>query len=189
MSSFRRALATRALAACALATVSLAVACGDDDPASPAPVVNENTLVFTRANQSTIAFANGSQLFVWCGPWDPGSVATPAVHIAYFGTGANDPGWSVTAVVANVTIGTPLTFPNSFVFNQPKNAQFFVNDPPNELSSAEAVSSGSITFQQLNCGTGGRVTFTTSATLGSETGGPSVSVAGKVSAPVGQAPF
>ena len=94
----------------------------------------------------------------------------------------------MTAVVADVVIGTPLTFPNSFNFNQPKNAQFFINDPPNELSSSEAPSSGSITFQQLNCGTGGRVAFTMSATLGSEVGGPSVSVSGTLSAPVGQAP-
>jgi len=150
--------------------------------------VNENTLVFTRANQSTITFANGSQLRVWCGPWEPGAVPTPAVHVVYSGPGAADPGWMMTAVVANVVIGTPLMFPNTFPFDQPKNAEFFVNDPPNELSSGELASSGSITFQQLNCSTGGRVTFTVSATLASEVGGQSVAVSGKVSAPVGQAP-
>ena len=177
------------LAACALSVAALAVACSDNTPTEPEVPVNENTLVFTRANQSTITFANGSQLFAWCGPWDPGVVSTPAVHVAYFATGANTPGWMVSAIVADVVIGTPLTFPNTFVFDQPRGAEFFVRDPSNELSSAESPSSGSITFQQLTCGTGGRVAFTTSATLGSETGGPSVSVSGRVSAPVGTAPF
>ena len=179
----------RSLAACALATVSLAGACGDDTPTELDVPVSQNTLVFTRANQSNITFANGSQLFAWCGAWDPGAVSTPAVHVAYFGTGANTPGWTMSAVVADVVIGTPLTFPNSFVFDQPRKAHFFVNDPSNELSSAESASSGSITFQQLSCATGGRVAFTTSAILASETGGPSVSVSGRVSAPVGTAPF
>ena len=177
----------RRVAACALATVSLAAACSDSPTDAEAPV-NENTLVFTRANQSTITFANGSQLRVWCGPWEPGAIATPAVHVVYAGSGNGSPGWMMTAVVANVVIGTPLTFPNTFPFDQPRNAQFFLNDPPNELSSAESASSGSITFQQLNCSTGGRVSFAISATLASEVGGQPVSVSGKLSASVGQAP-
>src|SRR6187399_2147891 len=94
----------RHLAACALAAVSLAVACGGDNPTEPTTPVNENTLVFTRANQTTITFANGSQLRVWCGPWDPGTVQTPAVHAVYSGTGAGNPGWMMTAVVADVVI-------------------------------------------------------------------------------------
>jgi hypothetical protein len=178
----------RRVAARALACASLVVACSDSKPTETEVPVDENTLVFTRANQSTITFANGSQLRVWCGPWEPGAVPTPAVHVVYSGTGAGDPGWMMTAVVADVVIGTPLTFPNAFPFDQPRNAQLFINDPPNELSSAESASSGSVTFQQLNCSTGGRVAFTTSATLASEVGGPSVSVSGKLSAPVGQAP-
>jgi len=178
----------RRLAACALATVSLAAACSDNSPTETEVPVNENTLVFTRANQSTITFASGSQLRVWCGPWETGLVPTPAVHAVYSGSGPSDPGWMMTAVVANVVIGTPLTFPNIFIFDQPRNAEFFINDPPNELSSGESASSGSITFQQLNCSTGGRVAFTMSATLASEVGGQSVSVSGKVSAAVGQAP-
>ena len=178
----------RHVAVCALAAGSLAVACSDNTSTQPEVPVNENTLVFTRANQSTIAFANGSQLRVWCGPWDAGTVQTPAVHVVYSGTGAGNPGWAMTAVVADVVIGTPLTFPNTFVFDQPRRADFFVNDPPNELSSGLTASSGSITFQQLSCAAGGRVAFTVTAALASEVGGQSVLVSGKVSAPVGQAP-
>src|SRR5215203_5549324 len=100
----------RRLATCALATVSLAIACGDSNPDEPEVPVNENSLVFTRANQSTITFASGSQLRVWCGPWDPGTAATPAVHVVFSGPGASDPGWMMTAVVADVVIGTALTF-------------------------------------------------------------------------------
>ena len=178
----------RRFAICAVATVSLALACSDNGPTETDVPVNENTLVFTRANQSTVTFANGSQLRVWCGPWEPGAVPTPAIHVVYSGPGAGDPGWAMMAVAADVVIGAPLTFPNTFTFDEPEGAQFFILDPPNELSSGELESSGSITFQQLSCSTGGRVAFTISATLASEVGGQSVMVSGKVSAPVGQAP-
>ena len=187
MRAFARAF-HRSVAICAVATISLASACGDNTLAEPEVPVNENSLVFTRANQTKITFANGSRLLVWCGPWDPGVSATPAVHVVYSGTGGGDPGWMMTAVVADVVIGTPLTFPNTYVFDQPRRAEFFVNDPPNEVSSSETASTGSITFQQLNCVVGGRVAFTVSAVLASEVGGGSISVSGKLSAPVGQAP-
>ena len=166
------------------------VACSDNDTTGPGTnQTDENTLVFTRANQSRITFAATSQLRAWCGPWEDGLVATPAVHVVFVGPGQSTTFWMLTAVRADVRIGVPLAFPNSFVFDQPRNAELFILDEPNELSTSTSGSSGSITFQQLNCAPGGRVEFTVSAVVGSEFGnGSPVSVAGRVNAPIGEAP-
>jgi hypothetical protein len=174
-----------------LVAVMLATAaCGDSDVTGPGTnQANENTLAFTRADQSTIVFDTGAQLRVWCGPWESGRIATPAVHVRFAGPGQTNRSWKLTAVRADVRIGVPLVFPNSFSFDQPRNADLFILDEPNELSTSTSSSSGSLTFQQLNCATGGRVEFTIAAVVGSEFGGgPSVAVAGRVNAPVGEAP-
>lgn len=173
----------------AIITLLSVSACSDNTTAPSPSSVSENTLVFTRADQSKMTFVNGSQLVAWCGPWETGLIPTPAVHIRFSGPSARDPGWTLTAVVADVKIGTPLTFPNDFIFDNPKKADLFILDYPNELSTTRPQSSGSVTFQQLNCTTGGRVEFSIAATVGSEfSNGPSVSVAGKVNAAIGAAP-
>ena len=168
--------------------IMLATACGDSSTGPGPNQTNENTLVFTRADQSRLVFDPGSQLRVWCGPWEEGLIATPAVHLVFSGPGQSDRFWMLTAVRADVQIGVPLTFPNTFLFDQPRNADLFILDEPNELSTSESSSGGTIVFQQLNCGPAGRVEFTIAATVGSEVGGPPVSVAGRVNAPVGEAP-
>ena len=161
----------------------LSASCGGS-PTEPEPV--ENSLVFTRANQSRISFPSGAKLFVWCGPWD-NLVATPSLQVL-FAAPEISPSWHLQAVVSDVTVGNPLTFPNRFIFDQPKNVNLFVLDPPNELSTSEDKSAGSITFQKLNCGSGGEVQFSINATIGSEFGnGPSITVAGAFRSPIGKA--
>ena len=84
-----------------------------------------------------------------------------------------------------------MPFPNTFIFDQPRNADLFLFDPSNELSTQADGSSGSITFQQLNCATGnnGVVEFTINAVIGSEFGdGPSVTASGSLKASVGAPP-
>lgn len=184
MPRMHRSLLLAAFAAAALA------GCSDNSPSDPiVPVDTQNSVVFTRANQTTITFSSAARLYVWCGAWEPGSINAPSVHIAYGGPGTNDPFWQLSAVRANVTIGQPLSFPNTFVFDQPKNADIFVLDPPNELSTQIATSSGSITFQRLNCNTGGAVEFTINAVIGSEfSGSPSVTASGRFQAAIGSPP-
>ena len=97
------------------------------------------------------------------------------------------------AVVADVVIGQPLAFPNSFVFDLPKDVDLFVadssDDPPNDLSSQDGRSSGFITFQKLQCGSGGEVQFSIDAVIGSEFhDGPSVSVTGAFRAAIDPPP-
>jgi hypothetical protein len=171
-----------------LGAMLLLSSCGKS-PTGPDSV--ENSLVFTRANQSRISFPSGAQLFAWCGPWDS-LVATPSVQVLFAAatiSGAPDPSWHLKAVASDVTVGTPRTFPNLFISDQPKGVDIFVLDPPNELSTSTDNSSGSITFQKLNCGTGGEVQFSINATIGSEFGdGPSITMAGAFRSPIGQAP-
>jgi hypothetical protein len=171
-----------------LAAMLLSTSCGDS-PTGPGPV--EDSLVFTRANQSRISFPSGARLFVWCGPWDEGiAVATPSLQILFAAPGASpSTSWHLRAVASDVTVGNRLTFPNSFISLQPKNVDLFVLDPPNEVSTQSLESSGSITFQKLNCGSGGEVQFSIDATIGSEFGGgPSITVAGAFRSPIGKAP-
>ena len=159
----------------------------DDSPSEP--IVAENELVFTRANGSVVTFPAGAQAIAWCGPWDA-DLDVPTVHI-YFGiTTGPATSWSLSAVRADVRTGQPLSFPNLFIFDQPKNAALFVLDPPNEVSSGEGDSSGSITFEELNCAIGGQVRFTIDAVLGSELGdGAPIRVRGSFRGTIGPRPL
>ena len=168
-----------------LGAMLLSSSCGGS-PTEPGAV--ENSLVFTRANQSQISFPSGALLRVWCGPWD-NIVATPSLQILFAAPGGPSAYWHLKAVVSDVTVGIPLTFPNHFTFSQPRNVDIFVLDPPNELATNTDKSTGSITFQKLNCGTGSEVQFSINATIGSEFGnGPSITVAGTFRSPIGTAP-
>jgi len=147
------------------------------------------SLVFTRADQSEITFSNAAVQFVWCGPWEEGAIPTESLQIIFGGPGVEDPTLHVRVVVADVVIGVPLAFPNNYVFDQPKDVDLFLLDLPNELSTQDDESSGSITFQKLDCGSGGEVQFSIDAVIGSEFGGgPTVSVTGSFQAEVGQPP-
>jgi hypothetical protein len=162
--------------------IAIVVACGSDDPAGPAGL--DNDVVFTRANGSTISFATTT--FAWCGPWEAGLVAEPSVHVFVGGQTAH---WQVDAVRADVTIGQPLAFPNSFTFDQPDGALVFVNEGANEASTAESNASGTITFEKIDCGSGGSIRFHINAVLGSEfSGGPSITASGTFTSPLTGAP-
>jgi hypothetical protein len=116
-------------------------------------------------------------------------VATPSFQIFFGASAADDSHWRLWAVVADVTIGQPLTFPNEYIWDQPKDVLIFLGDPPNELSTQEEESAGSITFQQLQCSSGSEVRFSIDAVLGSEFGdGEPVSVKGNFRGVIGQPP-
>jgi len=181
---------------CSLNTLAIAMgavvtltSCTGQDTVGPGVVPVSNNVVFTRADQSRITFASGAKLYAWCSAWEPGLINTPSVHVAFGGPASTDSFWQLTAVVAAVLVGRPLVFPNTFIFDQPKNADIFVSDRSNELSTQAGGSSGSVTFQELTCTSGGAVTFTIAAVIGSElNGSPSVTVSGTFHAPVGSPP-
>ena len=158
--------------------------CTGGAPARPAPA--ESTLVFERPNGSRVHFAR--EPVAWCGPWEEGEVPVETVHVRVRPAAAGQPWWMLRAVVRDVKAGEPLAFPNSYVWDQPGKADLFVLDPPNELSTQQR-SSGSITFQKLDCGAGGEVRFSIDAVVGSELhGGPPLTARGSFRAPVGRAP-
>lgn len=163
-----------------LAAGSLA-ACGNDNGLGPGDT--RDSLIFERADGTRIEF--GGTTRVWCGPWEPGEVPAQSIHVV---SGSSRRGWSLTAVVDDIAVGQPLTFPNTFIWNEPRGADLFVLDPPNEASTQSSESSGQIVFQALNC-RAGLVGFTIDAVVGSEFGnGPPVRVRGSFSGHIGSAP-
>ncbi len=169
-----------------MAMSALLFSCGDDGPTTPAPGPAQNNLVFTRDDQSQISFPSDAELFVWCGPWQEGEVDTASLQV-FFGASPNRSAGDLQAVLSDVTVGEPLPFPNFFIWDQPKDVDIFVADAPNELSTSQDDSSGSIVFQKLDCGSGGEVEFSIDAVIDSEFGdGPSMHVTGTFRAPIGQ---
>lgn len=141
-----------------------------------------NELVFERADGSRIQFP-GTPV-VWCGVWEEGTVGAQTLHVR-LGTAPAGPRWELRAVIPEIQTGRPVTFPNVFVWNDPHGADLFVLDDPNELSTSSDRSSGSITFNRLDCGATGGVSFEIDATVGSEFGGgPPVTVRGTFRSPI-----
>jgi hypothetical protein len=156
----------------------LIAGCGDDDGTTCTTCGPRNDLVFTRENTSEIVFPSSAVTYVWCGDYD-NDVEVPALHIGFGSSSLEDPNWMLTAVVADIELEMPLSFPTTGAWNEPEDVMVFVNDPPNELSSYQSESSGTITFHALPCPGGGSVEFTIDAVLGSELHqGPSVAVTG-----------
>jgi hypothetical protein len=147
-------------------------------------------LVFTRADGTHVSFSPGARLFLWCGPWDGELIPIPALQILLVGPGEEDPGFFFKAVVSDVEVGTPQTFPISFIFDMPEGVVLFLADGDNELSSDQKEASGSLTFQAFTCDEGGTVEFTVDAVLGSELAGlPTVAVKGSFRGTVGKEPM
>jgi len=163
----------------------LALGCGGGEPTGAEGAI-QNALAFTRPDNSRVQFPR--QPTVWCGAWEEGFVATPALHILVVRQAPREPYWYLRAVLADVAPGQPDTFPNGFTFDQPRNVDMFVFDPPNELSTQQS-SSGQIVFQQFGCGSSAQVEFTIDALIGSEFGGgPPLTVTGSFRSPVGNPP-
>lgn len=136
-------------------------------------------LTFTRADGTPIAFRGPVK--VSCGRWSQDS-SRPALHIAQGGRKRH---WSLDVVRRDIKLGTPLGFPNAFVFDKPRGAELFVADAPNEASTAGEDSSGSVTFARAGCRQGARVAFRIDAVLDSEFGnGDPVHVKGRFRAAV-----
>lgn len=174
------------LAAALIATAGTA-AC-DNDPTGSGDV--DNRLVFTRESGSRIDV--GNRVFVWCGEYEEGEITVPALHVLAGNPASGGAWWKLTVVEDDVVPGQPLAFPNNFNYGSPKDADIFLYDAStdNEVSTQADDSSGSITFQELDCSEGGEVRFTIDATIGSEFGGgESVDVSGSFTGEVGDNPF
>lgn len=132
-------------------------------------------LVFEREDGTVLP--TGKPL-VWCGPWAQ-DVATPTLHV---GT----PTWHLGAVRRDLLRGRAFTFPHSFVFDEPSNAELFVADPPNEAATDTERSRGRLFFTRISCRPGAPVEFRIDARVGSEfRDGDPITVSGRFRGRVG----
>lgn len=153
----------------ALAATTAPASGGSPPTELPATVV-ENDLVFQRQGGETIHFPPGTTAWVWCGPWEEENVETPSLHILTYDPDVLVPGWRIDIVLADVTLESPLLFPNHWIWPNPDSVTVFVLDPPNEAATNSDGSGGSIVFHALDCGPPGDVWFSIDATVGSEFG-------------------
>jgi hypothetical protein len=138
-----------------------------------------NNISVSRQDGSGVVFA--PNVYAWCGPWEEGNVAEPTVHVLVGDASAR---WEFRVVQRDVEPGATLSFPNTFIWDQPRGADMFVHAPPNELSSQVTESSGAVMVEGLDCSAGGGIHFTVEATLASELAGlPSVTVTGHFISP------
>ncbi len=177
-----------------------AAGCGGDENGGPSgpddgPALVDS-LVFQRGDGSTIPIDDFA--VAWCGPWGEGEVPDLTLNLLVgadpFSPQIPDHTWTLRAVVGDVTIGEPDSFPNSFLWDEPEGILLFVLDivggDTTEASSAADGASGSITFEKLQCGPEGEIRFSIDALLGSENaGGDSIRVTGTFRAPVIDLPF
>jgi Kelch motif len=137
-------------------------------------------LTFRRTNGSRIEFAG--RVHVWCGAWNT-DVDTRTLHVAVLrraGPGFARPYWWVFAVAKDVERARSIRFPAQPREGDPRGVGMFVYDTRtgNEASSEEEESRGAISFAPTACAVDAPVRFTVAATLGSETGGKPIRVAG-----------
>ena len=148
---------------------------------------------FTRADGSLATFPQTVR--TWCGPYDDENSDTEAVHLLAAELPYKSPAayWIVSAVRADER-DPVTTFPNSFVFSEPRGAGLFAydtEDRENELSSADEESKGAIRVELDGCNRGEtvRVQFE-DLVLGSEYHDlPPMSVEGSVVGEIGDAPL
>jgi len=165
-----------------IVVLSIFTGCGDDECTTCTTCGSENSLVFTRADTTEVVFPSSAETYVWCGEWevwDDEDAEIPALNIGFISRSLEEPNWFLEAVLADIELDQPISFPATSSGDEPRRVLVFLNDGSNELSSFVGESSGSITFHTLPCPDGGCVEFTIDAVLGSELHlGPSVAVSG-----------
>ncbi|GEM_PF-5063152 len=148
----------------------------------------QSQLVLTRDDGTRIEMPPNTETFAYCEAYDPPYHTERAIKI-FHGNRFDGASWSLSAVRADISRGEIVTFPISFTTTEPaRGVVFFVNDDAddNEAASDQPGSTGTISFASADCG--GFVELSIGATLGSESGGPPITVQGSFRAPVGAAP-
>ena len=138
-----------------------------------------NTVALVRDDESEVNLT-GAETFACCRAYDSEVAPDPAVHL-WHRRQSDGAGWQLTVVLADITPEEPLTFPNDFPFDMPEGAALFAMDPPNEASTQQADSSGSVVFHAIDCEAG--IELTIDAVAGSELAdSPPLSVSGTFAA-------
>jgi len=171
----------RTIVSCLPVIVCLLAGCTDDKDGTPRPPEEcEGGLVFAREDSTTVDFPSTTTTYVWCGNWESDAVPIRSVQVWVGTTDPQPTGWWLKAVVADVELEAPMTFPNYFVWDQPDGVVIFLLDLPNELATDTVDSGGTIVFHSIPCPDGDRIDFTIDAVLGSEYSDmPAVTVCGR----------
>jgi hypothetical protein len=148
---------------CGLVLLINVIGCSDDATGPKIILYLDNNLVFERTDGSRVDFAPDVSVKVM--PWES-DVPVETLHIRGRGPGMSY--WSLRAVIKDVQSGERIDFPNNFIWNEPKGADLFVFDAPNELSSSEEESRGRIVFDRIDLDGSVEVQFSIDAVLGSE---------------------
>ncbi len=135
-----------------LAVVAMVAGCGGEGGDADGQSVD---VMFTRTDGSQARFPDTVR--AWCGPYDEDNRDIEAVNVLA-GEAPRDESpdayWIVTAVRADIERDPVTTFPNSFVFSEPRGAGLFAydgDDRGNELSSADEESKGTMRIELEGC--------------------------------------
>jgi hypothetical protein len=147
--------------------------CGGSSVVEP-PYGSINNISISRADGSVIIFA--PNVHAWCGPWEQGVVEEPTVHVI---VGDATSRWELRVVRRDAAEGATLSFPNEFIWDQPRRADLFIHDPPNELSTQTSGTTGAVMIDRFDCGPAGGIRFTVDAVVASELANlPPVTISG-----------
>jgi hypothetical protein len=130
---------------------------------------------------------------VWCGDWQEGGDDAPAVHVWLnemllddYEMASEFDGWSVRAKLADLPVGEPI--PLSIDADDEAVTVFAVEET-REFSSTALGSSGSITFDAVECNSETpQVAFTVNAVLAGETDDSTATFSGDFSGSVNEPP-
>ncbi len=162
--------------------------CDDDDPAGVEQNEIDNQVVITVEGGGTVAV--GTDYAVCCADWEPGDERA-TFKILFYDPALELGGWKLFLVRDKVEVGTPYSVFEASTGTDPT-LLFFLVDPAtsNELSSSEEGASGTITVEEMDCGSPKRIRVTfTDVTVPSEfQDAPSVHVSGTLEAVVYENP-
>jgi hypothetical protein len=171
-----------------LIAIVLVSGCGDDDPTGADRNETDNQLVITVDGGGTVAV--GADYAVCCADWEPGD-ERPTFKILFYDADQVQGGWKLFLVRDKVELGVSYPVFESSVGLDPT-LLFFLYDPAtgNELSTSGEGASGTITVNEMDCGSPIRisVTFTDVLVPSEFHDAPSIRVSGTLTAVVYENP-
>lgn len=159
--------------------VCLCLGCGDDSSTNPDGDTVQNSIVFSREDQSEVLV--GGARAICCGNWEPGAIDRLAVKVFFYDPGNAAAGWKLFLLLDDVAAGETYSLPTASSDN-PEQFFLFVNDVAdgNELASDLVESSGTVKVDVVDCGPPLRLDVTVDATLRSEVAMPAVRAVGRL---------
>jgi len=150
--------------------------------------VVENQVVLTVDGGGTLAV--GGDYAICCGDWESGETR-PAFKTFFYDAALETAGWKLFLDRDEIEAGESYELPAASSGAEPK-LLVFIYDPvsENELGSNQANASGTITVEELDCGSPARirVTFTDVVVPSEFHDGPAVHMSGTVEATVYENP-